>query len=160
MDALFIICIDDQREVLDAISKDLAPFEGLCQIEECESAAEAEELLEEIDAQGDLPAVLISDHVMPEKNGVELLVDVNRDRRFEATKKVLLTGLATHQDTIQAINLAAIDKYIEKPWKVEHLQATVRTLLTEYVLAKGLNYASYRDQLDLPTLLAHLSRNG
>ncbi|GAB4424043.1 MAG: response regulator [Bacteroidia bacterium] len=159
MERLYIICIDDQREVLDAISKDLAPLEGPFLIEECESAEEALDVLEDIDAEGGYPAVIVSDHVMPEKNGVEFLVEVNQDSRFVATKKILLTGLATHQDTIQAINYAAIDKYIEKPWKADALVQQVRILLTSYILDKGLDYEPFRSYLDLPTLLEKLRKS-
>ncbi len=60
--------------------------------------------------------VIVSDHVMPGKTGVELLTDVFHDSRFPNTKKILLTGQATHTDTINAIN-AGIDRYFEKPWQ-------------------------------------------
>ncbi len=62
-------------------------------------------------------ALIISDHVMPGKTGVELLTDVSKDGRFGFTRKVLLTGQATHTDTINAINSAGIDRYFEKPCK-------------------------------------------
>jgi len=91
MEKLTILCIEDQREVLRAIVNDLAPFLEDFAVEECESAAEARELLDEIDAAGDYLAVVVSDHVMPGESGVEFLSALNEDVRFEGTRKILLT---------------------------------------------------------------------
>lgn len=148
MEKLFIICVEDQREVLNTISSHLSVFEEYVELEECESAAEAEELIEEIDANGDMLAVIISDHVMPGKSGVDFLISIQEDGRFGATKKILLTGQATHVDTIEAINRAAINNYIEKPWKANDLTSKVSMLLTEFVVESGLNYEDYVPILD------------
>ncbi len=160
MDKIYIICIEDQREVLNAVLKDLEPFEGAFFLEGCESADEAEELLNELDAKGDLVGLMVCDHVMPGKSGVELLTEVNRDPRFSHTKKLLLTGLATHQDTIQAINAAAIDCYIEKPWNVDALQKQARTLLTRFLFDYGLGYEKYLPYLDKNAVLEHVRKTG
>ncbi|MCV9386872.1 response regulator [Reichenbachiella ulvae] len=148
MEKIYILCVEDQREVLNTISSQLAEFEKHVIVEECESAGEAEELIEEIDAKGDFVAIVISDHVMPGKSGVELLTTLHQDDRFKDTKKILLTGQATHMDTIKAINMAGIDYYIEKPWKADDLIKKTSSLLTQYVVKKGLNYESYVDILD------------
>ncbi len=159
MDRIYIICVEDQPEVLRAIADDLETFESFCVLEECESAAEAEDLLDDIDAEGDYVGVLVCDHVMPGKTGVQFLAEVDQDRRFPHTRKLLLTGLATQKDTINAINQAGIDRFIEKPWDAEQLAQFVRVLLTEFVLDAGLNYDDYLGELDNPTVLKRL-RNG
>lgn len=82
MEKLNLICVDDQREVLSAVLQDLAPLKTWVNIEECESADEALDLLDELDSEGGYIALVISDHVMPGKNGVELLTDVSHDYRF------------------------------------------------------------------------------
>ena len=69
MEELFVIIVDDQREVLTTVSKDLEELSDYINLEECESADETLELLDEIDAEGNYAAVIISDHVMPGKNG-------------------------------------------------------------------------------------------
>ncbi|MBL7856692.1 MAG: response regulator [Cyclobacteriaceae bacterium] len=158
MEKLNIILIEDQREVLEAIAKDLEPLEDTFMIEECESAKEAAEVMETILTQGDYVGLLISDHVMPVKSGVEFLIDVSKDHRFPHTKKILLTGLATHQDTIQAINNAAIDRYLEKPWKSDQLIHYVKQLITEFILDTGIPYEPYLDQLDKAILFERLRK--
>ena len=156
MDKLNVICVDDQREVLSAVLHDLEPLAEWLNIEDCESADEVLALMDELDAEGEYIAVIVSDHVMPCKTGVELLTEVSADRRFAHTKKVLLTGQATHTDTIQAINTAGINQYFEKPWQSELLVQTIRRLTTEFIFDSGLDYSPYHAHLDQQVVLERL----
>lgn len=158
MDKLNIIYVDDQREVLSTLSKDLQVFEDYLILEECESALEAIDLMDEIDANGDYTAVIISDHIMPDMSGVEFLTKVNKDNRFANTKKIMLTGQATHHDTIEAINFANIQKYVEKPWEPEQMVKSVKILLTQFLFEQGLPYKKYMPILHQATLFEHLHR--
>lgn len=151
-----IICVDDQRDILATLKKELEIFRNYVTIYYCESADEASGVLEEIDAKGEQVAVIICDHVMPGKSGVEFLSEVNKDSRFSNTKKLLLTGLATHEDTIEAINRANINRYIGKPWETHDLVNKVRVLLTEYILQEGIDYNEFLPILDQDTLYARL----
>jgi two-component system chemotaxis response regulator CheY len=158
MEKIIILLVEDQREVLQAVAKDLSFFEDSFVIEECESAAEAKEIMESAYKKGEHVAVIVADHVMPQKSGVDFLIEINRDSRFEHTRKILLTGLATHQDTIRAINSAAIHHYLEKPWKSEVLIDAVKKSLTEFILAKGIDYQPYLPFLDNTVLFENLRR--
>ena len=115
MEKINIICVDDQPEVLDSVLRDLRPLNSCFRLEGVESASECRELLEEFDQDGELTGLIISDHVMPGGSGVESLGGIAKDDRFAGTRKILLTGQATHADTIQAVNDAHIDNYLEKP---------------------------------------------
>ena len=148
MDQLYIICIDDQQEVLNALEQDLAIFDDKLNVEVCDSASEALELVGEIDKRGDFVAIVISDQVMPGMSGVALLSKIEEDSRFPYTRKVLLTGQATHQDTIEAINLGGIDRYIAKPWDKKEIIKTIKSLLTEYTTRKGISYEAFSGNLD------------
>ena len=156
MDNIYIICIDDQQEVLNALEQDLAFFDEKFNVEVCDTAQEALELMEEIDSKGDYTAVVITDQVMPEMSGVELLREVENDQRFKETRKMLLTGQATHQDTIEAINLGGVDQYLAKPWTREKLHEIVRKLLTHYLFKKGIAYTDYQDNLDQELIYEYL----
>lgn len=158
METITVVCVDDQPEVLDAVVRDLRPLQKHFRIEEAESAAEAREILEDAYRNGDFIGLVISDHVMPDETGVELLGKIFRDSRFAGTKKILLTGQANHADTIRAINEAKIDNYFEKPWKPEALVAVAKKLLTEFIFDKGLEYRDFLPVLDQKTLLTRLSR--
>ncbi|MDX9752754.1 MAG: response regulator [bacterium] len=153
MSTINILCIDDQRDVLATLRKDLTVFESHFNLIDCESAAEARDAIEEIDQEGSYLALLICDHLMPKKNGIDFLIEMHEDSRFSKTKKLLLTGMATHKDTIEAINMADIDRYIEKPWDEEELVHIVKELLTQFILSIGIEYQPYLNLLDQPTLL-------
>ncbi len=158
MEKLTIVYVDDQREVLSTLSQDLELFSEYVNLEECESAIEALEIIEEIDAEGDMLAIVISDHIMPEMSGVEFLSKVHQDSRFPVTKKILLTGQATHEDTIDAINNAKIQRYIAKPWKSEEVHEVIKKQLTYYIMEKGIDYMPYMPILDKKTLFEILSK--
>ncbi len=152
MEKIHIICVDDQPEVLESVTRDLRSLTPYVRLDEAGDAGECRELMEQIDDDGDHVALVISDHVMPGTTGVELLRDVAGDRRFAHTRKLLLTGLATHADTIEAINDGHIDYYAEKPWQSEKLLAIVKRLLTRYVLDVDLDPAPLMPVLDQLTL--------
>ena len=156
MDKIYVLCVDDQQEVLDSVMRDLRPLTPLIRIEEASSAADCLSLVEEIDEEGGQIAVVISDQVMPGEMGVDLLRKISEDRRFAKTRKILLTGQATHSDTIRAVNEGHIDYYFEKPWKADDLLAVVKRLLTLYVLDSGIDYQPLMSVLDTTTLLKKL----
>ncbi|EGQ9991177.1 response regulator [Vibrio vulnificus] len=156
MEKLNLICVDDQREVLNAVVQDLDGLADWLNIEECESGHEALELIDDLDADGEFIAVVISDHVMPGMTGVELLRTLHTDARFFKTRKVLLTGQATHSDTIEAINSAGIVRYFEKPWKKQELVQCIRELVTDFIFDQGLDYQIWHDELDQAGVLKHL----
>jgi len=158
MEKLFIICVDDQQEVLNALEKDLIEFDASLNLEVCDTANEALELMDEIDQNGNFTALVISDQVMPEMNGVEFLAQIEADDRFKFIRKVLLTGQATHQDTIEAINIGGIDKYVAKPWSKEEMVELVKTLVTGFIFDKGLNHESYREILDQQVVLEEMRK--
>ncbi|MCM2680246.1 response regulator [Echinimonas agarilytica] len=152
MEKINIICVDDQREVLSAVVRDLQPLSEWFTIEECESADECLSLMEELDEQGEHIALVISDHVMPGKSGVVMLSEIANDARYRHTRKILLTGLASHQDTIDAINGAGVDRYFEKTWNANELIVACKSLLTHYLLDAGLDYDAMIGVLDVQTL--------
>ena len=156
METINIICVDDQQEVLDSVMRDLRPLTPLIRLEEASGVEDCLNLMEQIDSDGDFVGIVISDQVMPGETGTELLGKVAADRRFAKTRKVLLTGQATHADTINAINDGHIDNYIEKPWQPEKLLAVVKRLLTLYVLDAGLDHTEYMPVLDPTTLFSKL----
>ena len=156
MDKIHIICVDDQPEVLDSVMRDLRPLSEHVRLEDASGTADCLRLIDQIDSEGGHIAVVISDQVMPGETGTDLLGKVAKDRRFRHTRKVLLTGQATHADTINAINEGQVDNYVEKPWEPEKLLGTVKRLLTLYLLDAGIDYKPYMSIIDTPTLLSKL----
>jgi DNA-binding NtrC family response regulator len=133
MTAYVILCVDDEREVLDALAADLTPFEKLgFRLELASSVAEARQITDALSE--DQLALVLCDHLMPGELGVDYLVSLSRRAESRRARKVLVTGQAGLQDTIKAVNEAGLDHYIAKPWSAEPLRLVVRRLLTDFVL--------------------------
>lgn len=156
MEKLYVLCVDDQREVLSSVVRDLTSLKDWTVVEECESAEEAQSLVDELASEGRPLALVICDHIMPGENGVDFLARLTEDARFPHVKKILLTGQATQQDTIAAINRAKIDNYFEKPWETGPLLASARRLLSEYLFDTGLYTKEYQSVVASGVLLERL----
>lgn len=157
MEKLTILCVDDQRDVLRAIARDMSEFESWTEVEECESADEALGVLADVEEQGRPLALIICDHVMPGLLGVDFLARIEKSSRHKHVKKVLITGHASHVDTINAINFAGVDAYVSKPWSSADLQKTCRRLLTQYLFDAGLDVENYRSVMDPEIMLQRMS---
>ncbi len=151
MKAPVIICVDDQREVLAALYEELDSIKGV-RVVDCESADEALEQIHELLDGGEWIALVVCDQIMPGTKGVEFLSYLKANQIVPGLKTVLLTGLATQEDTIRAINQARVSHYIAKPWDSEYLLKTVKSLLTEWILEAGLNHQDYPDLIEPDTL--------
>ncbi len=148
MAQLNILCVDDQREVLATLRRDLDYFVDAFNLVECESVDEARQVMNELVQHGELIPLIICDHIMPGTTGIDFLIELNNEPEYEAVLKLLLTGLATHEDTIRAINQAHIDHYIQKPWTTQNLQDAVKRLLTDWVVRSGMDFRQYLPYLD------------
>ncbi len=81
--------------------------------------------------------LVISDFLMPEMNGVELLKRI-RKAQPEAVR-ILLTGFADKENAIRAINEVGLYHYLEKPWDNDNLLLLVRNALNEKSLRRRLS---------------------
>ena len=151
-----IILIDDQIDVLATLMQDLSIFRERFILDDCESVKEAYELLEELETAGESIALIICDHIMPNKNGIEFLSELSKDDRFDSIHKVLVTGQASHGDTIDAINNASIDYYISKPWVVENLHSVIKEMVTGWIMDNDLDYREYEGLIDTKILFKKL----
>lgn len=129
-----ILCVDDEREVLDSVIQDLSPFEDDFIIEGAESVAEARDVIDEY-AEDDIKlALILCDHIMPEQTGISFLIELNHSKETQPAKKLLLTGQADLEATIEAVNSASLDFYISKPWRGNELVDTLVKQLTQFMI--------------------------
>lgn len=134
MKKYLILCVDDEREVLDSVVQDLSHFEDNFIIEGAESVSEAREVIEEYAEENTKLALILCDHIMPEQTGISFLIELNNQDETRCAKKLLLTGQADLEATVQAVNSASLDFYIAKPWKGEKLVNTLTQQLTQYMI--------------------------
>ncbi len=110
-----IVAVDDDPQVLAAVSRDLrSRYGGDYRVVRAGSGAEALEAVNGVLARGGTVAAFVSDQRMPEMTGTEFL-DAAKDI-FPEAKKVLLTAYADTEAAIQAINDVGLDHYLMKPW--------------------------------------------
>ena len=159
MEKIYILCVDDEPDVLEAVTRDLSGIEEHFPIEPADSAADARELMNELKAKGDHVGLILCDYMMPGEDGVDLLISMEADEYTEATRKVLLTGQAGLEATVEAVNRADLSHYIAKPWETEDLLQVVRSQLTEYFLETGLDPMPYAQWLDPMLLARSMHRN-
>lgn len=155
---IYILIVEDELEVMDALVKDLERFEPFFPVETANDATEAEEVIEYILDHGHHIGLVLCDHVLPGKNGVDLLIEMQQSPQTESSKKVLVTGQAGHEDTIMAINKADLDHYIAKPWTKEQLEEVIISQLTDYVITHEKNLLPFMQILDSEKL-ANAMRN-
>jgi PAS domain S-box-containing protein len=137
MNKQVIICVDDETSVLRSLKAELKKAVGNDYfIEIAEGGEEALELVEDLLEKGHEVPLVISDYIMPDMKGDELLKRVHQ--LSPKTLKVMLTGQADIEAVTNAINYAKLYRYIAKPWQSEDLRLTVTEAIYSYLQDKKL----------------------
>lgn len=122
-----LLLVDDEVNILKALTRLLRP--AGYQLLTAENGADALAVL----AQHPVDLVL-SDMRMPMMNGAVFLSHVRE--RYPDTVRLLLTGHADMQQTVQSINQGEIYRYIAKPWSDQELLLTVQQALEQQHLKR------------------------
>jgi thioredoxin reductase (NADPH) len=110
-----LLTVDDDREVLRAIERDLRHKYGSdYRVLRAESGDAAMEIVRELKVRNNPVALFLVDQRMPGLSGVEFLEQAIT--LFPDAKRVLLTAYADTDAAIAAINDACVDHYLLKPW--------------------------------------------
>lgn len=135
MNQQVIVCVDDDNTVLKSLKAELQDAVGNAYlIEIAESGEEALELIEELLLDGYEVPLIISDYIMPDMKGDELLKQVHL--LSPKTIKIMLTGQADIQAVANAIKNANLYRYLAKPWEQEDLSLTVKEAVNSYLQNK------------------------
>lgn len=156
---IYILIVEDELEVMEALIQDVEKFEKVFPVEAANNTLEAEEVINSILEQGNKVGLILCDHILPGKNGIDLLIELNEDPKTSSIKKVLVTGQARQEDTIIAINKADLDHYIEKPWIQEEVEKVVINELTNFVIENEADLLPYMQLLDIEKISNHLRNN-
>lgn len=157
---IYIMVVEDEPEVLDAIVRDISEFEHFFPVEMADTAEEAREIIRGILDNENEIGLILCDHVLPGDNGVELLVELQNQEKTKETRKVLITGQAGLQETVRAVNEANLKHYIAKPWDKRELESIVKNLLTDYVIDHAENPIGYMAILDGERIADHVRKSG
>jgi thioredoxin reductase (NADPH) len=128
-----IIIVDDDEQVLRAIQRDVRnEFREEYRVVATASAIEACSLVKELKLKNETVALIISDHRMPEMEGIEFLEKAKEI--YPEAKLILLTAYSDIEAAIKAINDVKLDHYLLKPWSPpeEKLYPVMNDLLDEW----------------------------
>lgn len=124
-----IICVDDEAIILLALKQELKRrFKDRFIVETALDAAEANAIVEELDARGVPTAMVVSDWLMPGTRGDEFLIDLHA--RKPHIKTLLVTGQADGESIERARREAGLCGCIHKPWRTDELASLIEACLS------------------------------
>jgi diguanylate cyclase (GGDEF)-like protein len=126
-----LLIVDDEPYILPAVTAVTAE-EFDIYTADCAEAAQAVFACHPID-------VILTDQRMPRQSGIQLLEWVRQ--HHPRTVRLLMTGYAELEDTIDAINRGQVYHYLLKPWRPEELLQVLRNAAEKRLLERS------RDQL-------------
>jgi CheY-like chemotaxis protein len=130
MSNLVILCVDDERVVLQSLRTQLEEAFGDTYLYEvAEDADEALDVINELNEDGTRIILIVSDWLMPGMNGDEFLIRVHQ--RFPKIIKIMLTGQADELAIQRAQEEANLHSCLFKPWSEEELVETIKSGLAK-----------------------------
>ena len=160
-----IVTVDDDAEVLQAISQDIwREYGDRFRNVRVDSGDRALDVLRQVKLADEVVALMVADQRMPGISGVEFLEEARR--LFPAAKRVLLTAYADTDAAIKAINDVHLDYYLMKPWDPpeDRLYPVLDDLLEDWTAGfrpafEGIRIVAHRWCADSHELRDFLARN-
>jgi signal transduction histidine kinase/DNA-binding response OmpR family regulator len=119
-DAPRVLLVEDNAEVRAFVKQRLAVnFQVM-------EAADGQEGIDK--ALEEMPDLIVSDVMMPQKNGYELCSTLKHDVRTSHIPIILLTAKAEQEEKLQGLRTGA-DDYLAKPFDAEELYIRIRNLI-------------------------------
>ena len=140
-----LLTVDDDAEVLSAISRDLRQrYRADYRIVSASSGEEALEAIRTFSERGTPIAMFLVDQRMPGMSGTELLAEARK--LYPDTRRVLLTAYADTEAAIASINVVGLDHYLLKPWTPPdvRLYPVIDDLLSEWTARVQLPFEGIR----------------
>ena len=125
-----VVCVDDEEVILRSLRRQLREMIPDYRIEVSSRAEQVPELLTRLEQRGRPAALLISDQVMPNMRGDELLQLITE--QSPDTYQVMLTGQADGESVGRAVNNAKLFRFLAKPWSADELALTVKKALESF----------------------------
>ena len=123
-----ILCVDDEQIVLTSLIGQLNNFLGpQFNYEGFTDAGEALEFLQELQIEGSIPSLIISDWLMPKMRGDEFLIKVHK--QYPAIQLIMLSGQADEECIVRAKKEANLFKFVSKPWDKNELIGDIKRAL-------------------------------
>jgi len=122
-----ILCVDDEASILRSLQRLFRRKAYRVLV-----AQNAEQAL--LILKSESVNLIISDMRMPGMDGAQLLHQVSQNHAD--IYRIILSGYADFESTVDAINLGKIHRFINKPWNNNELVAVVEEGLEQVLLKK------------------------
>ena len=122
-----ILLVDDEKNVIASLKRSL--FDESYKIL---SARDGEEGLEML--KRERVKVVVSDEHMPGMSGAEFLAEVKE--RYQDIIRIMLTGHASLDTTMKAVNRGEIYRFFTKPWNDYEIKLAIRSAIEKYDLER------------------------
>jgi DNA-binding response OmpR family regulator len=117
-----ILVVEDDEDLLRMM------YRMLSTIADVAMAADGEHALTILKADPIPPDLVITDWMMPRKDGLTLVKEMKHDDRLSRVPAIILTAKSAPRDVIAGINSGA-RHYLTKPFKPDELIAKVKKVL-------------------------------
>jgi len=117
-----ILVVEDDDDLRRFIMTILEPYYHLLEAENGKLGYE--------EALKDMPDFILSDIMMPEMDGVELLREIRRNDKTSHIPFILLTAKTDLESKIDSLDYGA-DDYITKPFSVKYLRARIDNIIRQ-----------------------------
>lgn len=122
----FILCVDDEKVVLQSLKAQLRKaFGDAYSYEIAEDANDALDLIDELNDEDISILLIISDWLMPGMKGDEFLIRVHE--KFPKIVKIMLTGQADDSAIERAQQSANLYRCLFKPWSELELIEAIKS---------------------------------
>ncbi len=127
-----ILLVDDDADLLDALERNFRPHRHTWHLTTALNGAEALSLLQERPFE-----LVITDILMPEREGLEVIMEVRRDH--PEIKVIAISGGSRKMslDVLDVARSFGAHKVLAKPFTADDLFQAIRTLLNEDVQASS-----------------------
>lgn len=120
-----ILCVDDEKMILDSLKAQLKDkFGSQFGYETAENATDALDIIDELAEQGSAIIIIVSDWLMPKIKGDEFLIEVHK--KYPGIVKIMLTGQADKEAIERAEKNANLLRCLHKPWTEDELVDTIK----------------------------------
>lgn len=121
-----ILIVEDNPDMQQYISLLLADYYLLA------TASNGKEALRLIEQEGVTPNLIISDFMMPEMDGLQLLVTLRKEQPITRFIPFVMLTARVEQEDRQAALLVGVDDYLIKPFDAKMLLTVVSKLVNRY----------------------------
>ncbi len=125
-----VMVVDDDSEIRRYITHELSTYYRFT------TATNGHEALQQLLTSDDLPDVVVSDVMMPQIDGIQLLKRIKENPRIAHLPVVLLTSKSEVSNRLESIRQGA-DAFLAKPFNMEELHLVIDNLVAATRRMKG-----------------------